>query len=173
MDQVHELLQKGKTYCVVGSSGVGKSSLINNLLKKNTLKTGQISQSTNKGRHITEHRELFILEKGAIIIDNPGIRELGVTDDTEGIKTTYEEIFNLSLQCKFPDCKHINETGCAVIDALEKGIIDKSSLENFRRIRREQQLFQSTIAEKREKDRKLGRMYKNIMKEKKKNKFGS
>lgn len=173
MNQVHELLQKGKTYCVVGSSGVGKSSLINNLLKKNTLKTGQISQSTNKGRHITEHRELFILEKGAIIIDNPGMRELGVTDDTEGIKTTYEEIFNLSLQCKFPDCKHINETGCAVIDALEKGIIDKSSLENFRRIRREQQLFQSTIAEKREKDRKLGRMYKNIMKEKKKNKFGS
>lgn len=171
LDQVHEFLQKGKTYCVVGSSGVGKSSLINNLLKKNILRTGQLSQSTKKGKHITEHRELFVLGNGSIIIDNPGMKELGMTDDTEGIKTTYEEIFSLSLQCKFPDCTHINETGCAVVDALEKGIIDKSSLENFRKIKREQQLFQSTIAEKREKDRKFGRMCKNIMNEKKKNKF--
>ncbi len=171
LDQLLGLLRKGKTYCVVGSSGVGKSTLINNLLKRNVLKTGQISQSTGKGRHITEHRELFVLENGGIIIDNPGMKELGMTDDTEGIKTTYEEIFNLSLQCKFPDCKHLNETGCAVIGAMEKGIIDLKSLENFRKIQREQQLFQSTIAERREKDRKFGKMIKNILKEKRKDKF--
>ena len=72
LDQILEILQKGRTYCAVGSSGVGKSTLINNLLKKNILKTGQLSQSTNKGRHITDHRELFVLENGGIIIDTPG-----------------------------------------------------------------------------------------------------
>ena len=118
LDQILEFIQKGKTYCVVGSSGVGKSTLINNLLKKNILKTGHISHSTNKGRHITDHRELFVLENGGIIIDTPGMKELGMTDNTEGIKTTFQEIFNISLKCKFPDCKHINETGCAVIEAL-------------------------------------------------------
>jgi ribosome biogenesis GTPase / thiamine phosphate phosphatase len=104
LDQILDFIQKGKTYCVAGSSGVGKSTLINNLLKKNILKTGQISQSTNKGRHITDHRELIVLENGGIIIDTPGMRELGMTDNIEGIKTTFQEIFDLSLKCKFPDC---------------------------------------------------------------------
>jgi ribosome biogenesis GTPase / thiamine phosphate phosphatase len=168
-DQLSELLEKGKTYCVVGSSGVGKSTLINNLLKRNILKTGNISASTNKGRHITDHRELFVLENGGIIIDTPGMRELGITDSDEGIKTTYQEIFDLSLKCKFPDCKHINETGCAVIEALDQSLIDRESLENFRKIQREHQRFQSSVAEKRKKDREFGKMCKSIMKEKKKN----
>ncbi len=171
LDQIMDLIQKGKTYCVIGSSGVGKSTLINNLLRKDLLKTGQISRSTNKGRHITGHRELFVLENGGIVIDNPGMRELGMTESTEGIKTTFREILNLSLQCKFPDCRHINETGCTVLEALEKGIIDRKSLENFRKIEREQQLFQSTVAERRRKDRQFGRLCKQIMNEKKKNKF--
>jgi ribosome biogenesis GTPase len=171
LEQVMDYLQKGKTYCVMGSSGVGKSSLINNLLKREVLKTGVISSSTNKGKHTTDHRELFILENGAIIIDNPGMRELGITDDTEGIKTTYREIYELSLNCRFPDCQHINERGCAVLEAMENGTIDADSLENFRKINREQIFFSSTVAEKRAKDKKFGKMCKNIMKEKKKNKY--
>jgi ribosome biogenesis GTPase len=171
LDQILEVLQKGKTYCVVGSSGVGKSTLINNLLKKNILKTGQISQSTNKGRHITDHRELFVLENGGIIIDTPGMRELGMTDNIEGIKTTFQEIFDLSLKCKFPDCKHIDETGCAVIEALNNVTIDKDSLDNFIKIQSEQQRFQTTIVEKHKKDKAFGKMVKNYKKDIKKNNY--
>jgi ribosome biogenesis GTPase / thiamine phosphate phosphatase len=171
LDDILGLLEKGRTYCVIGSSGVGKSTLINNLLKKNILRTGSISESTNKGRHITSHRELFILENGAIIIDTPGMKELGVIENEEGIRTTFEEIFNLSLKCKFPDCTHTVESGCAIIEALDNGTIDSNTLENFRRIQREQIHFQTTVAEKRKKDREFGKMAKEIMKEKKKNKF--
>ena len=170
-DQIFDLLEKGKTYCVVGSSGVGKSTLINNLLKKNVLKTGPISESTNKGKHITSHRELFVLENGGIIIDTPGMKELGVTDNNYGIETTFEDIFNLTLQCKFTDCTHTMEAGCAILDALETGEIDKETLENYRKIQRDQQRFHSTIAEKHKKDIKFGRYAKSVMKEKKKNKF--
>ncbi|MCE5347691.1 MAG: ribosome small subunit-dependent GTPase A [Bacteroidales bacterium] len=171
LDQILEILQKSKTYCVIGSSGVGKSTLINNLLKKNILKTGQISQSTNKGRHITEHRELFVLANGGIIIDTPGMRELGVTDNIEGIKTTFQEIFDLSLKCKFSDCKHIDESGCAVIEALNNGTIDKDSLDNFFKIQSDQQRFQTTIVEKHKKDKAFGKMLKNYKKDDKRNKF--
>jgi ribosome biogenesis GTPase / thiamine phosphate phosphatase len=170
-DQVLELIHKGRTYCVVGSSGVGKSTLINNLLKKNVLKTAAISQSTNKGRHVTSHRELFVLEGGGIIIDTPGMKELGVTDNLTGIKTTFEEIFNLTLRCKFPDCTHTKEAGCAVLEALDKEIIDMVSLENFKKIQREQQRFQTTLAEKHKKDMEFGRFVKSVVKEKKKNKY--
>ncbi len=162
LDQILDFIQTGKTYCVVGSSGVGKSTLINNLLKKNILKTGQISHSTNKGRHITDHRELFVLENGGIIIDTPGMRELGMTDNTEGIKTTFQEIFDISFKCKFPDCKHINETGCAVIEALNNGTIDKDSYDNYQKIQKEQERFQTTIAEKRKKDKAFGKMIKEL-----------
>jgi ribosome biogenesis GTPase / thiamine phosphate phosphatase len=165
LDQILEVLQSGKTYCVVGSSGVGKSTLINNLLKKDILKTGQISQSTNKGKHTTDHRELFVLDNGGIIIDTPGMKELGMTDKEEGIKTTFQEIFDLSLKCKFPDCKHINEIGCAVIQALNSKIIDKDSLENFIKIQNEQQRFQATIVEKHKKDKAFGKMMKNYKKD--------
>jgi ribosome biogenesis GTPase / thiamine phosphate phosphatase len=171
LDHVLELLQKGKTYCVIGSSGVGKSTLINNLLKKKILKTGQISHSTNKGRHITDHRELFVLENGAIIIDTPGMRELGMTDNIEGIKTTFQDIFDLSLKCKFPDCKHIDETGCAVLEALDNGTIDKDSLYNFIKIQKEQHRFQTTVVEKHKKDKAFGKMLKNYKKDIKKNNY--
>jgi ribosome biogenesis GTPase len=171
LDQLLGIIQKGKTYCVVGSSGVGKSTLINNLLKKNTLKTRQISHSTNKGRHVTDSRELFVLESGGIIIDTPGMRELGMTDNTDGIKKTFQEIFNLSSKCKFSDCNHINEIGCAVIEAINNGTIDSDSYDNYQKIQKEQERFQTTVAEKRKKDKVFGKMIKNYYKGKNKNEY--
>jgi ribosome biogenesis GTPase len=168
LDQILEITQKGKTFCVVGSSGVGKSTFINNLLKKNILKTGQISHSTNKGRHITDHRELFVLGNGSIIIDTPGMKELGMIENAEGVKTTFQEIINISVNCKFPDCNHINEKGCAVIEAVNNGIIDKDTYYNYQKIQKEQERFQSTVAEKRKKDKVFGKMIKNYQKERNK-----
>jgi ribosome biogenesis GTPase len=170
LDQILDFIQKGKTYCVIGSSGVGKSSLINNLLKKNILKTGQISRSTNKGRHITDHRELFVLDNGGIIIDTPGMRELGMTENAEGLRITFQEIFDISLKCKFSDCKHINEIGCSVIEALNNGTIDQKSYDNYQKIKKEQERFHITVAEKRKKDKEFGKMVKNYKKDMKKNK---
>ena len=160
------IIEKGKTYCMLGSSGVGKSTLLNNLSGKSVMKTGSISQSTSKGRHVTSHRELIILENGGILIDNPGMREVGITDTTGEITNSFNKIVSLSSSCRYSDCTHTNETGCAVIEAVDKGEIDKSSYENYLKMEREKDHFESTVAEKRKKDKAFGKMVKNFKKDK-------
>jgi ribosome biogenesis GTPase len=164
-------IEKGKTYCMLGSSGVGKSTLLNNLAGKTLMRTDSISQSTNKGRHITCHRELIVLESGGILIDNPGMREVGIADTSGGLETTFDRIISLSQNCKFKDCTHTNEIGCSVIEAVEKGEIDNDSYENYLKMEREKAHFESTIEEKQKKDKEFGKWIKNYKKEKKKNKF--
>lgn len=158
--KLKEYIKKGKTYCLLGSSGVGKSTLLNNLTGKELMKTNTISASTNKGRHVTSHRELIVLENGGILIDNPGMREVGIADSREGIEITFNELIQLSKDCKFKDCKHTTEVGCAVLKAIESGTIDKSSYENFLKMEREKEHFESTVAEKRKKDKDFGKMIK-------------
>jgi ribosome biogenesis GTPase / thiamine phosphate phosphatase len=161
-------IKKGATYCLLGSSGVGKSTLMNNLSGRDLMQTGSISESTNKGRHVTSHRELIVLESGGIIIDNPGMREVGIADASAGLETTFETIVSLSDQCRFQDCTHVHESGCAIREAVESGEIDQSSYENYLKMEREKQHFESTVAERRKKDKEFGKMVKTVMKNKKK-----
>lgn len=164
-------IENGKTYCMLGSSGVGKSTLLNNLSGKQLMKTDSISLSTNKGRHTTSHRELIILESGGILVDNPGMREVAITDTSSGLETTFDRIIRLSLNCKFKDCTHTNEIGCSVIEAVEKGEIDKKSYENYLKMRREKTHFEFSIEDRRKKDKAFGKVIKNYKKDMKKNNF--
>lgn len=163
-EAVNAFIELGKTYCMLGSSGVGKSTLLNNLSGKSLMRTDIISQSTNKGKHVTSHRELIILKNGGILIDNPGMREVGITDAEGGLETTFDMIVRLSKACKFKDCTHTIEVGCSVIDSVEKGEIDKASYENYLKMEREKKYFESTISEKRKKDKNFGKMVKNYKK---------
>lgn len=163
-DELKAIIEKGKTYCMLGSSGVGKSTLLNNLSGKSLMRTDSISQSTNKGRHVTSHRELIILENGGILIDNPGMREVGIADTTSGLETAFNKIISLSQNCKFKDCTHTSETGCAVIEAVEKGEIDRASYENYQKMEREKAHFKSTVAEKRKKEKIFGKIIKDYYK---------
>jgi ribosome biogenesis GTPase / thiamine phosphate phosphatase len=161
-DSIRKLIKKRKTYCLLGSSGVGKSTLMNNLSGKNIMKTNSISKSTNKGRHITSHRELTVIESGGILIDNPGMREIGIVDSSDGLETAFDGIFSFSKNCKFTDCSHTNEIGCAVIEAVEQGEIDRKTYENFLKIEREKEHFDLTVSEKRKKEKAFGKMLKNF-----------
>lgn len=167
LEKLREHIETGKTYCLLGSSGVGKSSLLNNLLGKQLMKTSAIGIISNRGKHVTSHRELFVLESGGILIDNPGMREVGIADVGDGLDLTFSKIIELSRDCKFKDCTHTTEVGCAVLKAVESGEIDKSSYENFLKMEREKKHFESTVAEKRKKDREFGKMMKNYKKNKK------
>jgi len=170
-DVLKGLIEKGKTYCMLGSSGVGKSTLLNNLLGKTIMRTDTISQSTDRGRHITSHRELFVLEDGGMLIDNPGMREVGIADSSGGLEITFDKIVELSQNCKFKDCSHSNETGCAVMEAVKKGEIDQASYENYLKMEREKAHFESSVEERRKKDKKFGKFVKNYKKEIKNNKY--
>lgn len=170
-DKIKTIIEKGKTYCMLGSSGVGKSTLLNNLSGKSVMRTDTISQSTNKGRHVTSHRELIILENGGILVDNPGMREVGIADSTNGLEITFDRIIKLSQNCKFKDCTHTNEIGCSVLEAVEKGEIDRTSYENYLKMEREKTYFESSVFERRKKDKDFGKMLKNYKKDMNKNKY--
>lgn len=164
-EAINSFIKRGKTYCMLGSSGVGKSTLLNNLSDETLMKTAGISTSTNKGKHITSHRELIILENGGILIDNPGMREVGIADTAGGLEITFEDIVKLSKDCKFKNCTHTNEPGCRVIEAVGKGEIDADFYENYLKMEKEKAYFESTIAERRKKDKDFGKMVKNFKKD--------
>ena len=171
IESLRMLLLVGKTYCLLGSSGVGKSTLLNNLSGKEIMKTNAISTSTNKGRHITSHRELIVLENGGILIDNPGMKEVGIVDSADGLEKTFGTILELSKDCKFKDCTHTTEIECAVLSALSNGEIDKKYYENYLKMEKEKDHFESTIAEKRKKDKDFGKMIVNYKKARKSRKY--
>lgn len=163
-DAIRQEIKKGYTYCMLGSSGVGKSTLLNNLSGREIMKTGQISESIQRGRHVTSHRELILLEGGGLLVDNPGMREVGIADAGEGLEATFDTIMELSEHCRFKDCTHTTEQGCAVLDAIEKGELEESAYQNYLKMEREKEHFESTIAERRKRDKQFGKILKDYYK---------
>lgn len=156
-------IKEGKTIAVLGSSGVGKSTLVNTLLGNLNQTTGDVREDDNKGRHTTTRRSLFFIESGGLVLDTPGMRELQLSNCKEGISSTFHDIESLSQHCKFKNCSHQNEPGCAVQGAIENGQLDKRRLSNYLKLVREDALNSATLAERRSKDKALGKFYKRTM----------
>lgn len=157
-------LEKGRTYCLLGSSGVGKSTLINRLGGRQIMRTGAIGEHSQRGRHVTSHRELCVLDSLAILIDNPGMREVGIVDAADGIETTFATLSRLAQDCRFADCRHTGEAGCALLAALESEQIDAAAYASYARMRKETDYLASSLAERRRKDRQFGKQLKNYQK---------
>ena len=130
-------LLPGETAVLVGSSGAGKSTLVNALAGEARMAVGEVREDDGRGRHTTSHRELILLPSGALILDTPGMRELGLMDADEGITATFDDIDSLAEQCRFHDCGHTNEPGCAVQAALEAGALDPHRWRNYQKLQRE------------------------------------
>jgi len=167
LDSVKEIMQPGQTYCLLGSSGVGKTTLINNLTGESALKTKTVSRKESKGRHATTHRHLIQLGSGAMVVDTPGMRELGNFSVDTGLGETFSEIITLSRECRFNDCAHIEEKGCAVLAAVEKGLLSAERYQNYLKMTKESTYNEMSYLEKRKKDKQFGKMCKTVMKHKK------
>jgi ribosome biogenesis GTPase len=166
MEELNNAIEPKKTYCMLGSSGVGKSTLLNKLSGEHSMATSNISEATERGKHTTTHRELIILDNGAMIIDNPGMREVGMVSASSGIEATFDVIAELAFSCKFSDCKHTNEDGCAVLEALENGEITQADYDNYTQLQKEQEHFESTEQERKQKGKALSKHIKNYYKSK-------
>jgi len=156
-------IKEGVTIAVIGSSGVGKSTLINTLLGEQRQDTAGIREDDSKGRHTTTRRSLIALKEGGLILDTPGMREIQLADCKEGIATTFSDIEAFAEQCRFSDCQHLTEPGCAVLKAVNSGELDQRRLDNYHKLLREEALNSSSLAERRAKDKALGKYYKNTL----------
>lgn len=164
IEEAHKLFEPQKTYCVIGTSGVGKTSLLNQLLgEEDYLFTLPVREKDGKGVHSTTWREIITLENGALVVDTPGMRELGNLDVNEGIEETFDDISALAAQCKFNDCAHINTKDCAVITAVERGEISEARYTNYIRLIKEAAYHEQSALEKRDQDRKLSRFYRSTL----------
>lgn len=158
--------QRGQTIALVGSSGVGKSTLVNTLADRDVQSTRGIREDDAHGRHTTTHRSLHLLDDGGLLLDVPGLRELGIADIGEGLSQTFDDVASLATQCRFANCAHRTEPGCAILEALESGQLDERRLRNYEKLLREEARNTSTLAQRRLERRRFAKRVRQVTKEK-------
>lgn len=166
IDAIKRSLLPGYTYCLLGSSGVGKTTLLNSIIGSEQFETQSVSKKESKGRHTTTSRELIPLENGALVIDTPGMRELGNISVDIGLNETFSEISELAQHCKFGNCSHTTEKGCAILAAIEDGELSEQRLKNFLKMQSESAFYEMSYSEKRKKDKAFGKLIKSTLKSK-------
>lgn len=164
LDEFQALLAPGKTHCLLGSSGVGKTTLINRLLGKEAFDTKSVS-ATGEGVHTTARRHMLVLDCGAMLIDTPGMRELGLVGTTDGMDASFRDIGDYAEQCRFQDCTHTQEPGCAVLQAVRNGELSDDRHQSFLKLNKEAEYHRLSHIEKRKKDKAFGRFVKSAMKQ--------
>lgn len=164
IDALERTLLPAKTYCFVGSSGVGKSTLINRLIGRERLETKGVS-GTGEGRHTTVRRELIVLDGGALVIDNPGMREFGILGAEDGMDGSFSDIAGLAAACRYRNCGHTGEPGCAVLAAVNSGTLSRDHYDNYLKLNAESAFHQMSDVEKRKKDRDFGKFIKSVKKD--------
>lgn len=163
LDELRALLVPGRTYCLLGSSGVGKTTLINRLIGRDAFDTKAVS-GTGEGVHTTSRRQLLVLGAGSMLIDTPGMRELGLLGADDGLDDTFSDIHGHSANCRFADCTHTDEPGCSVLLAVEKGILSDDQYQSYLKLNKETTFHDLSYVEKRKKDRSFGRFIKSAKK---------
>lgn len=163
-DEFQKTLSPGRTYCLLGSSGVGKTTLINRLVGREVFATKAVS-STGEGTHATSRRQLIVLDSGAMLIDTPGMRELGIVGAEDGLDMGFEEFAALSGHCRYANCSHEHEPGCALRAAVESGDVSEDRYASYIKLRKESQYNEMSYLDRRRKDRAFGRFIKSSKKQ--------
>jgi len=158
-------VKQGTTIAVLGSSGVGKSTLTNTLLGESQQNTDGIREDDSKGKHTTTRRSLIPLKAGGLILDTPGMREIQLADSKDGIASTFADIEAFAEQCRFADCGHQGEPGCAIHKAVESGELDSRRLANYQKLLKENAFNSASLSERRASDKALHKYYKNVLAE--------
>jgi ribosome biogenesis GTPase len=164
LDEFQQVLMPGKTYCLLGSSGVGKTTLINRLIGQNAFETKAVS-ATGEGIHTTARRQLIMLKQGAMLIDTPGMRELGLLGAGDGVNQGFEDIIELSINCRFANCSHTQERGCAVLAAIKSGELSEERYFSYMKLKKESEYHEMSYVDKRKKERAFGRFIKSALKQ--------
>jgi len=168
LPRIQQVLKSGMTYCLLGSSGVGKTTLLNHLIGRDAFRINLVREKDGKGRHTTSRRQLVVLDQGAMLIDTPGMRELGNIGVRSGIEESFSDIFELSGNCRFKDCTHTHEVGCSVLRAVRSGSLNEAHYQDYLKLTKESEHYQMSYVEKRSKDKKFEQFIKSAMKQNKK-----
>jgi len=163
-DEFQQILISGRTYCLLGSSGVGKTTLINRLIGQDAFDTKAVS-GTGEGIHTTARRQLIVLDQGSMLIDTPGMRELGLLCVSDGVNQGFEDIVGLSVNCRYANCGHEQEPGCAVRAAVTSGELNEDRYSSYIKLKKESDYHEMSYIDKRKKDRAFGRFIKSAKKQ--------